>query len=237
MNSLKNDYRKLYQQQDKFLSWWRTLQLPFYLTGGTALGRFYLNHRFSEDLDFFVNSDPNFNQYISLIKTEIVKAFDVNLNDSLFTDDFVRVFTQSEQSSLKIEFVNDVAYRAGNPSEFYFGLVDDPLNILANKITAIIGRDEPKDIFDIIYISSNYSFKWNEVFYHAKQKAVINEIDVEERLVTFPMESLLSVDWLAGSVDSDFLKAKLKTIADDFLLGSQNTLGLGKMDIADAKPH
>jgi predicted nucleotidyltransferase component of viral defense system len=237
MNSLKKDYRKLYQQQDKFLSWWRTLQLPFYLTGGTALGRFYLNHRFSEDLDFFVNSDPNFNQYISLIKTEIVKAFDVNLNDSLFTDDFVRVFTQSEQSSLKIEFVNDVAYRAGNPSEFYFGMVDDPLNILANKITAIIGRDEPKDIFDIIYISSNYSFKWNEVFYHAKQKAVINEIDVEERLVTFPMESLLSVDWLAAPFDATLLKAKLKRIADDFLLGSQNTLGLGKMDIADAKPH
>jgi predicted nucleotidyltransferase component of viral defense system len=237
MNSLKKDYRKLYQQQDKFLSWWRTLQLPFYLTGGTALGRFYLNHRFSEDLDFFVNSDPNFNQYISLIKTEIVKAFDVNLNDSLFTDDFARVFTQSEQSSLKIEFVNDVAYRAGNPSEFYFGMVDDPLNILANKITAIIGRDEPKDIFDIIYISSNYSFKWNEVFYHAKQKAVINEIDVEERLVTFPMESLLSVDWLAAPFDATLLKAKLKRIADDFLLGSQNTLGLGKMDIADAKPH
>jgi predicted nucleotidyltransferase component of viral defense system len=237
MNSLKKDYRKLYQQQDKFLSWWRTLQLPFYLTGGTALGRFYLNHRFSEDLDFFVNSDPNFNQYISLIKTEIVKAFDVNLNDSLFTDDFARVFTQSEQSSLKIEFVNDLAYRAGNPSEIYFGLVDDPLNILANKITAIIGRDEPKDVFDIIYISSNYSFKWNEVFYHAKQKAVINEIDVEERLVTFPMESLLSVDWLAAPFDATLLKAKLKRIADDFLLGSQNTLGLGKMDIADAKPH
>src|SRR3989338_2214922 len=25
----------------------------FYLTGGTALSEFYLNHRFSEDLDFF----------------------------------------------------------------------------------------------------------------------------------------------------------------------------------------
>ncbi|MBE0661741.1 MAG: nucleotidyl transferase AbiEii/AbiGii toxin family protein [Bacteroidales bacterium] len=118
-----------------------------------------MNHRFSEDLDFFVNSDPNFNQYISLIKTEIVKAFDVNLNDSLFTDDFVRVFTHSESTSLKIEFVNEVAYRARNPTDIYFGLVDDPLNILTNKITAIIGRDEPKDVFDIIYIASNYSFK------------------------------------------------------------------------------
>lgn len=30
----------------------------FYLTGGTALAAFYLQHRFSEDLDFF-SADPN----------------------------------------------------------------------------------------------------------------------------------------------------------------------------------
>ena len=30
----------------------------FYLTGGTALAAFYLQHGFSEDLDFF-SSDPN----------------------------------------------------------------------------------------------------------------------------------------------------------------------------------
>ena len=30
----------------------------FYLTGGTALAAFYLQHRYSEDLDFFT-ADPN----------------------------------------------------------------------------------------------------------------------------------------------------------------------------------
>ncbi|WP_413884945.1 nucleotidyl transferase AbiEii/AbiGii toxin family protein [Candidatus Desulfatibia sp.] len=30
---------------------------PFYLTGGTVLSRCYFHHRYSEDLDFFVNSD------------------------------------------------------------------------------------------------------------------------------------------------------------------------------------
>ncbi|MBE0661742.1 MAG: hypothetical protein IH597_04670 [Bacteroidales bacterium] len=75
------------------------------------------------------------------------------------------------------------------------------------------------------------------MFYHAKQKAVINEIDVEERLVTFPFQSLVNVDWLMYPIDTASLIVKLKRIADDFLLGSQNTLGLGKMDIADAKPH
>ena len=62
MNLYKKDYSKLYLLQDKFLSWWVALDLPFYLTGGTALGRFYLNHRYSEDLDFFVNNEPEFSK-------------------------------------------------------------------------------------------------------------------------------------------------------------------------------
>jgi predicted nucleotidyltransferase component of viral defense system len=56
MSLSKKDYNKLYLIQDKFLTWWKTLDLPFYLTGGTALGRFYLNHRYSEDLDFFTDN-------------------------------------------------------------------------------------------------------------------------------------------------------------------------------------
>jgi len=34
----------------------------FYLTGGTALGRHYLKHRYSDDLDLFVNRNNDFKQ-------------------------------------------------------------------------------------------------------------------------------------------------------------------------------
>ncbi|MDR1421550.1 MAG: nucleotidyl transferase AbiEii/AbiGii toxin family protein, partial [Coriobacteriales bacterium] len=33
----------------------QSCKTPFYLTGGTALSRIYYAHRFSDDLDFFVN--------------------------------------------------------------------------------------------------------------------------------------------------------------------------------------
>ena len=46
---------KLYPFQDEILKIIEDLNLDFYLTGGTALGRCYLNHRYSDDLDFFVN--------------------------------------------------------------------------------------------------------------------------------------------------------------------------------------
>jgi predicted nucleotidyltransferase component of viral defense system len=48
-------YTKLYAFQDELLKIVRAQNLDFYLTGGTALSRVYLNHRYSDDLDLFVN--------------------------------------------------------------------------------------------------------------------------------------------------------------------------------------
>jgi len=41
---------------DKVLALIRRTDTAFYLTGGTALGRHYLHHRYSDDLDLFVNA-------------------------------------------------------------------------------------------------------------------------------------------------------------------------------------
>ena len=85
MNSSDEDYKKLYQLQDRFLNWCTALNLPFYLTGGTALGRFYLGHRYSDDLDFFVNSVQEYSSYIKTIRNGVVSNFQVNIDESLFT--------------------------------------------------------------------------------------------------------------------------------------------------------
>lgn len=236
MNSSKKDYHKLYLLQDKFLSWWLSLSLPFYLTGGTALGRFYLNHRFSEDLDFFVNADSQYQYYIAELKNKITSRFTVNIQQSLFADDFTRFFITEDDTFLKIELVNDVSYYSGKPTNYQFGKIDTPMNILSNKLTAIVGRDEPKDIFDIIHLSLNYSFNWLDIFEHAKQKAVINELDVEQRIVSFPVEWLENVNWLNSSLDfEEFHKIRCQ-IADDFLLAKQNSLGKLKTPIKLAQP-
>jgi hypothetical protein len=228
MNSLKKDYTKLYLLQNKFLAWWTTLKLPFYLTGGTALGRFYLNHRYSEDLDFFVNADSNYTNYITMIRNEISSHFKINIETALFSDDFTRFIITDNETFLKIEFVNDIGYRCGEVKKYDFGLIDTPLNILSNKLTALIGRDEAKDVFDILTIALNYNFNWIRIFQDAKTKTIINEIDVEERLSSFPIEWLENVDWLPAPVNFEIFKQSLKTLADDFLLGKDNSLCSGK---------
>jgi tagatose-1,6-bisphosphate aldolase non-catalytic subunit AgaZ/GatZ len=77
MNSSGPDYQKLYNVQDKVINLCHPALKDFYLTGGTALGRFYLNHRYSDDLDFF-NNETKFRQAVN----KLIKK----LNDQFQTD-------------------------------------------------------------------------------------------------------------------------------------------------------
>ena len=235
MNLYKKDYKTLYLLQNSFFDWWATLELPFYLTGGTALERFYLNHRYSEDLDFFVNADNDFSEHILFIKNEIQNQFKTDISKTIVTDEFARFFIDDNNTLLKVEFVNDVKYRAGSPLKNDLGSIDTVTNILSNKLTAIVGRDEPKDVFDIVTIATNFSFNWRVMFNHAKEKAMINEIDVEQRLFTFPVSYLLNVDWLIKPLDIKAFEQQIRKIADDFILGNNNSLGSDKTKIEDAK--
>ena len=46
----------LYPFQNEILTLIEKAESDFYLTGGTALGRCYLNHRYSDDIDLFLNN-------------------------------------------------------------------------------------------------------------------------------------------------------------------------------------
>jgi predicted nucleotidyltransferase component of viral defense system len=232
---LKRDYRKLYQLQDKFLDIWKTIETPFYLTGGTALGKYYLNHRYSEDLDFFVNGDKNFKQHINLISNTIKKYFLVDNDKSLQYDDFTRIYIQEDKISMKIEFVNDLPYRTGKTKAIFFGEIDTPHNILSNKLSALINRDEPKDIFDIVHLSLNYKFKWPDIFSEVKEKEIINEIDIEQKINNFPVALLDGIDWFIQQPDYDVFTKHIKQIANDFITGSDNSICQTNICIEDAE--
>ena len=64
-------FHHLYPFQDQVLKILIPIDMKFYLTGGTALSRGYLNHRFSDDLDFFVNDDPNFLLWADRVVTRL----------------------------------------------------------------------------------------------------------------------------------------------------------------------
>ncbi len=75
-----------------------------------------------------------------------------------------------------------------------------------------------------------------DIFYHAKQKAVINELDVAQRLVSFPVKWFENVNWLTTPINLEEYRFILSRIADDFLLGKANSFGENQQPIENAKP-
>lgn len=187
---------KLYPLQDKVLRLINSLETNFYLTGGTALSRCFVQHRYSDDLDFFVNDLPTFTEDVVKIQNELDRNFFVEIQRT--GERFRRLMLKEQDTLLKLEFINDVPFHFGNlESSDVFGSVDNPLNILSNKITAIMDRDEAKDFADVFAIA-NYlkEIDWKTIFVSASSKSAgIFAPLVAERMAHFDFKRLDKIKW------------------------------------------
>jgi len=191
------DYKKLYDLQDKVLDAVFNTEQVFYLTGGTALSRFYQEKRYSDDLDFFTHDSRDFRRGLREIKAELKKKF--HIKEEVSSKDFVRLMVND---LLQVDFVNDSVIRYGDLNYLDNNyIVDNCKNILANKITAVMGRDNPKDIFDIFLIDKYYKYDWKAILEIAHKKAGFDDDDLIIRLKTFPSTLLKSI----YLIDSSFL--------------------------------
>lgn len=214
----------LYPLQNKVFNIVEECNTLFYLTGGTALSRVYLNHRFSDDLDFFMNMSETFAGDVKLIITTLSGYFKGGVETGVSADTFYRIVVKENYVELKCDFVNDINHYFGkhNTCDF-FSKIDNPLNILSNKISAL-PRNAPKDIADIMFLAYNYQFNWVEIIKDAKEKDLwVNPIDTSSIIESFPISLFDSIIWITKP---DYQKAEkdLKHIAKEILLGSDNSL-------------
>lgn len=212
MNSYYNN--TLYPLQDKVLTIIGQLKTPFYLTGGTALAREYLHHRYSDDLDFFVNQNSKFSHYADLI----VQALS-NTRNTQIIHKSTSYYSLQIDNTLKLEFVNDVAHHYGKTKKTpLFYKVDNIINILSNKLTAIISRDEPKDIVDVWAIANYTKINWPHIFQDANSKAVgIFPPQIAQKLTTFPTQLLSQIKWTDQQPNSSTFQQDIKRICNSIL--------------------
>lgn len=83
-----------------------------------------------------------------------------------------------------------------------------------NRITAIIGRDNPKDIFDIYLIAQNYQFNWGEILDNAQEKLHFQKEDLLYRLQSFPISLLKKLKMTDEHFLDDFESNFAKVIHD-----------------------
>lgn len=223
---MSNHYYKdlLYPLQDNVLKQIGASGTPFYLTGGTVLGRFLLNHRYSDDLDFFLNAASDFRDQIEKLIGFLRLTFkDIRLNN--LQDSFARYYIVQDELQLKVEFVNDVKFRVGIPTRNEVGLqLDTWDNILSNKLTAL-SRTAPKDYADVLLLCLKYKFNWKIVIDYAKQKDTwINEINISQQLMNFDLEKLSEVKFLEDIDIKKITKEYFEILARESLHGFDNSL-------------
>jgi predicted nucleotidyltransferase component of viral defense system len=148
------------------------LQEPFFLTGGTALAAFYLQHRISEDMDFFTEEEGQVSRVIPIVK-DITSALGGELDIKRNFRSYVEFFVTKGEDALRCDFALDSPYRL-QPKVFRkeYGIsVDNVLDISCNKLSALYDRGEPKDFVDVYFIDREV-IPFEKLVEEAKKKHV-----------------------------------------------------------------
>jgi predicted nucleotidyltransferase component of viral defense system len=204
----------------------------FYLTGGTALGRAYYHHRYSDDLDFFTTRDINYKTQVEVVLASLKEngyswseTENFTRNDNFLT---IKVFHKDFDAQLKLDFVNDTVPNFGeivNTPLYY--RVDSIHNIISNKIGALY-RFEGKDIADLRELSLREHFSWPAVLNEARQKdGGVESSIISDILTTVPEYAFNDVKWRDPVPTFAQFQADLKVIVHDMINCIDNTLVKG----------
>lgn len=132
------------------------LRENFYFTGGTALSLFYLEHRYSEDLDFFSEKKfdgEDLNSYMTQWAREYNFIFKRDIKEMV--DIFILDFGRGK--TLKVDF-GHYPYKRVEKGRIYEGMmIDSLLDIGINKLLSINQRAQVKDFVDLYFLLRKFT--------------------------------------------------------------------------------
>lgn len=187
----------------------------FYFGGGTALSHYYLQHRYSEDLDFFSQDEFDPQNITVLLKAMKAKldyqtfdyqnSFNRNIYFLKFSSDYV----------LKLEFTYYPFQQIENPKVKDGLLVDSVIDIAANKLFTISQKPRGRDYFDLYTIIQKYDFSIEDLRMKAKMKFDwhVDPLQLASRL--FEVDTHLDDPIISGVLDNQALTAFFQTEAEE----------------------
>jgi len=164
LTSHQKEVLELISQEDYFTK-------RFYLAGGTALAEFYLQHRLSEDLDFFnekeeVNPIPiirffeNSTKKLNINKIETKRVFGLYTLFLHFQD----------QKILKVDFSYYPFTRIEKGLKFKNLEIESIYDIGIDKVQTVIVNPRVRDFIDIFFIIKEKKYSFEELLMQAKAK-------------------------------------------------------------------
>ena len=127
----------------------------FFLTGGTALAAFYLQHRYSLDLDFFT-ANPAALAQVTVVMQDVAACLGAEITFTRTLDTFLECFVRfPDGERVELDFAQDNPYRL-EPTLYHAELgiqIDNSTDIACNKLSALFDRAEPKDFVDVYFVA------------------------------------------------------------------------------------
>ena len=208
----------LYPLQDGVMSILSRSGTDFFLTGGTALSRAYYNHRYSDDLDFFLNQSRTYDEQLDKVFASLHENGFVWSTEEEFSraKNFTTFKVKKDAGDLlKLDFVNDMVPHFGeiNKTSIFYR-TDSIRNILSNKLSAIF-RYEAKDIADIREIALHETIDWSEIITEARQKEAGLELTyISEILSGMPQSEFETIAWVKKPGWDEFQRDINRIVSD-----------------------
>lgn len=150
-----------------------TIGSEFYLSGGTALAEFYLQHRYSDDLDLFTRNAAR----IADARPHVLRALEksnLQVRERREGEQMLQYLVEGDPRPhhplRKIDVLLDTEPIFAEPEFRGAVKVDGLLSIAVNKVATVFSRGEPKDCVDLYFILQQKPFELEALLPLAAQK-------------------------------------------------------------------
>lgn len=128
------------------------VERSFFLTGGGALVGYHLHHRLTDDLDLFTLDAAAFERSRHVLPA-VAEKLECTLDVRQDGPGFRRYALAKSGDLLVVDLVHERVHQVCKEKPEIDGVrVDPPEEILANKLTALVGRAEERDLVDVYFL-------------------------------------------------------------------------------------
>jgi hypothetical protein len=123
-----------------------------YLAGGAAILIEPNTKRYSRDLDYFHDSEARVAEAFAADSDALEQA-GCTVGIDLQQPGFVRAIVRRNEDATKIEWARDSSWRfMPTVEDDRVGFLLHPIDNAVNKVLALAGRDEPRDVIDAVHL-------------------------------------------------------------------------------------
>jgi hypothetical protein len=123
-----------------------------YLAGGAAILIEPNTTRFSRDLDYFHDSEARVAEAFAADRN-LLETSGYTLDIDLNQPGYIRAIACKGGDATKVEWARDSAWRfMPTVRDERVGFVLHPADLAVNKVLALAGRDEPRDVLDTLHL-------------------------------------------------------------------------------------